>query len=277
MIRADYHTHSSFSTDSDASAEAMITSAIERGLTHYCFTDHMDLGYPGSTPEKPLFNFDPEAYFSKLEPLKKQYENHIFVGIGVEYGFRPDARQFDTQMSGMLARYPFDFVLGSLHLLNGEDPYYEDYWLRNTDSVKNIMVRYFEQMLAALQNFNDFDSLGHIDYLIRYIPKDLGKKDYVYKEYREVLDEILKLLISGNKALEVNTKGLLSGLACFHPKLEILQRYRELGGTLLTIGSDAHMPEGIAAEFTHTEEMIKSCGFSGYHVYRKRTPEFILF
>ena len=132
-------------------------------------------------------------------------------------------------------------------------------------------------MLAALKEYDDFDSLGHLDYLIRYIPPCCGEKDYVFKEYREVMDEIFKLLISKNKAMEINTAGLIKGLSCFHPKLEALKRYLELGGRLITIGSDGHSPDKIATEFAKTEELLKSCGIKGYYVYKKRQPEFIPF
>ena len=119
--------------------------------------------------------------------------------------------------------------------------------------------------------------MGHLDYLIRYIPPYCGNKDYVFKEYREVIDEIFKLLIVKNKALEINTAGLIKGLPCFHPKLEVLKRYFELGGELITIGSDGHSPDKIATEFAKTEELLKSINVPGYYVYKNRNPEFVAF
>ena len=130
---------------------------------------------------------------------------------------------------------------------------------------------------ASLKEYDNFDSLGHLDYLIRYIPAFCGDKDYNYKEYAEGLDEIFKLLIDKKKALEINTAGLIKGLPCFHPKLESLKRYLELGGELLTIGSDGHSPDKIATEFAKTEELLLSCGVKGYYVYKNRMPEFVSF
>ena len=275
MILADQHTHSNFSSDSEAAPESMIQGAIESGLTQLTLTDHMDLDYPGTTAEKPLFVFNTTDYFAALTPLKEKYNDKLYLGIGIELGLRPGREDLNKQMHQLLADYPFDFVLGSLHLLDNDDPYYEAYW--ENHSAKDVLTKYFNDMLTALKEYDNFDSLGHLDYLIRYIPSFCGKKDYALKEYKEALDEIFKLLIQKNKALEINTAGLIKGLPCFHPKLEVLKRYLELGGELLTIGSDGHSPDKIATEFVKTEELLKTCGIKGYHVYRNRQPEFVSF
>lgn len=276
MITADYHTHCNFSTDSDSTANSMVLGAIEKGLTHFCLTDHMDLDYPNTTKEQPLFEFNPQNYFETLTPLQELYKKKLNFSIGIEFGLRPNRTDLNKTMYQFLAEYPFDFALGSIHLLDNEDPYDKSYWNGHT-SPKNILTNYFNHLLCSIQQFDGFDSLGHLDYIIRYIPSFCGTKDYFYKEYKEVIDEILKLLIKKNKALEINTKGLISGLSCFHPKLEILTRYIELGGTLLTIGSDAHNPNAIATEFKQTEELLRSCGIKGYYIYKNHQPHFISF
>ena len=275
MILADQHTHSNFSTDSEATPESMIQGAIHSGLTQLTLTDHMDLDYPGTTIEKPLFEFNTADYFATLAPLKEKYSDKLYLGIGIELGLRPGREDLNKQMRKLLADYSFDFVLGSVHLLDNDDPYYESYWQGR--SAKDILTKYFNDMLTSLKEYDDFDYLGHLDYLIRYIPPFCGDKDYVFKEYREVIDNIFKLLIDKNKALEINTAGLIKGLPCFHPKLEVLKRYFELGGELITIGSDGHSPDKIATEFAKTEDLLKSCGAKGYYVYKKRTAEFIGF
>lgn len=275
MIKADQHTHCHFSTDSDATPESMVQGAIAAGLTQLTLTDHMDLDYPGSTKEEPLFEFDPSEYFKTLIPLKEACRDKLYLGIGIELGLRPGREDLNKQMNKLLSDHSFDFVLGSVHLLDNDDPYYESYWKER--SAKDILSKYFSDMLTSLKEYDNFDSLGHLDYLIRYIPPYCGEKDYAIKEYREVMDEILKLLIDKNKALEINTAGLIKGLPCFHPKLEVLNRYLELGGKLITIGSDGHSPDKIATEFKKTEELLRSCGISGYYVYKNRIPEYVLF
>ena len=205
MIFADQHTHCNFSTDSESTPESMIQGAIEKGLTHLCLTDHMDLDYPGSTKEEPLFEFNATDYFNILTPLKETCRDKLYLGIGIELGLRPGREDLNKQMNKLLADYPFDFVLGSVHLLDNDDPYYESYWQGCT--AKAILVKYFDDMLTSIKEFNDFDSLGHLDYLIRYIPPFCGEKDYLFKEYQEVIDEVFRLLINKNKALEINTAG----------------------------------------------------------------------
>lgn len=275
MILADQHTHSNFSTDSESTPESMIQGAIEKGIVHLCLTDHMDLDYPGTTKEKPLFEFHPKDYFTALLPLKEAYHGKLSLGIGIELGLRPGREDLNQQMHALLSKHSFDFVLGSVHLLDNDDPYYESYWQGRT--AKDILTKYYNDMLSSLKEYDNFDSLGHLDYLIRYIPPYCGEKDYVFKEYREILDEVFKLLISKNKALEINTAGLIKGLSCFHPKKEALERYVELGGTLITIGSDGHSPDKIATEFSKAEEILQSCGIKGYYVYKNRQPEFVAF
>lgn len=275
MIKADQHTHCNFSTDSDATPESMIAGAIEKGLSHLCLTDHMDLDYPGTTKENPLFEFSVPDYFATLAPLKEACQDKLYLGIGIELGLRPGRNDLNAQMHKLLNNHSFDFVLSSVHLLDNDDPYYESYWQER--SARDILSKYFNDMLASLKEYDNFDSLGHLDYLIRYIPPYCGDKDYTYKEYAEVLDEIFKLLIDKKKALEINTAGLIKGLPCFHPKLEVLKRYLELGGELLTIGSDGHSPDKIGTEFIKTEKFLHSCGVKGYFVYKHRKPEFIEF
>ncbi len=275
MILADQHTHSNFSTDSEATPESMIQGAINLGLTQLTLTDHLDLDYPGTTLEKPLFEFNTADYFTALAPLKEKYSDKLYLGTGIELGLRPGREDLNKQMHKMLAEHPFDFVLGSVHLLDNDDPYYEEYWKNR--SAKDILTKYFNDMLVSIKEYDNFDSLGHLDYLIRYIPSFCGNKDYTYKEYREVIDEIFKLLITKNKALEINTAGLIKGLPCFHPKLDVLKRYFELGGELITIGSDGHAPDKIATEFAKTEELLKSINVPGYYIYKNRKAEFIKF
>lgn len=275
MINADFHTHCNFSTDSDATPESMVQGAVKKGLSHLCLTDHMDLDYPGTTKEKPLFEFNPADYFAALSPLKETYKEKLTLSIGVELGLRPGRQDLNIRMQQMLKDYSFDFVLGSVHLLDNDDPYYETYW-RNR-SAKDILSKYYNDMLTSLKEFDNFDSLGHLDYLIRYIPAFCGEKDYILDEYKEVLDEIFKYLIEKNKALEINTAGLIKGMSCFHPKLETLKRYLELGGERITIGSDGHSPDKIATEFKKAEELLLSCGIKGYYVYSDRQATFIKF
>lgn len=275
MITADFHTHCLFSTDSDAKPEAMAAAAADKQLSYLCFTDHMDLDYPESTEAAPLFVFSPDEYFRRLQPLRAgELSSSLQIRIGIELGLLPHRPDIAMQQKKLLSGYPFDFVLASIHLLDGKDPYYEEFWHGITK--ETALARYFDTMLSSITEYTDFDSLAHLDYIIRYIPAFAGTKHYHYKDYKDVLDEILHFLITEGKALEINTKGLSAGLGCFHPSLEILKHYRELGGRLLTIGSDAHEPTAIAAGYKKTRELLLSCGFTSYCVFTERKMEEVL-
>lgn len=119
-----------------------------------------------------------------------------------------------------------------------------------------------ETTLENVRTSDCFQTLGHLDYVVRY-----GKsreKEYSYTDYADIIDEILKLLIEKEKGLEVNSAGLKYGLPFAHPHPDVLKRYRELGGEIITIGADAHKPEHIAYDFAKAEEILKSCGFKYY-------------
>ncbi|HIT89881.1 MAG TPA: histidinol-phosphatase HisJ family protein [Candidatus Merdenecus merdavium] len=261
----DYHLHSSFSGDSDTPMEDMIKRGIELKLKTICFTEHMDFDWPTSEYN---FEVNTEAYYHKLLEYKEIYKDRIEILFGIEIGMQPHLAE---KNSIYLREYPFDFVIGSTHIVDGQDPYDKDYFAGRTEAASYL--RYFEMTLDNIRIFKDFDSLGHLDYVLRLGPtKD---KHYTYKKYADVIDAILKTIIENGNGLEVNTAGLKYGLAAPNPHPDILKRYKELGGEIITIGSDAHAPEYLAYEFHGIHALLKSCGFSYYTIFRKREPEFI--
>lgn len=131
-----------------------------------------------------------------------------------------------------MGAWDFDFVIGSSHLVGGVDPYYPEYFEKYGDH--NGILRYFESILANIRTFDGFDVYGHLDYIVRYC----RAKAYCPAEYSDITDEILKTLISMGKGIELNTAGLKYGLGWAHPHPEVLKRYRELGGEMITVGSD---------------------------------------
>lgn len=151
------------------------------------------------------------------------------------------------------------------------DPYNPEFYENRTQ--KEAYQRYFEVVLENLRTFSCFDTCGHIDYVVRYGPEK--NKGYSYQTYADILDEILKTLIEKGIGLECNSAGFKYGLGHPNPTEDILLRYRELGGELLTLGSDGHAPEHMAYDFLKTGELLKACGFRYYTIFRKRKPEFI--
>jgi len=192
MFRADYHTHSSFSLDSDAPMENMIISAISKGLNEIAFTDHVDFD-----SRYPFTNYN--EYIPVIMDFKEKYKNRI-----------------------------------------------------------NIVY---------------FNVYGHLDFVSRYGMYDNNSLEY--KDYADLIDRILKELISRGKGIEVNTSGFRYGIDTTYPSLTILRRYKELGGEIITCGSDSHTVAGVGAYIDYAYELVKSAGFKYISTFKKQKPDFI--
>lgn len=264
-MNTDFHIHSSLSADSDSPMEDMIEQGIRLGLSVMCFTEHMDFGY---IDEGMNFELDTQAYYKKYLEMKDRYAGRMKLLFGIELGLQPHLAEKHRQY---LASYPFDFCIGSSHLVDGMDPYYPKFYEGRSEEA--CYRRYFASILENLDAFSDVDSYGHIDYVVRYGPNK--NAHYSYERYRDLIDEILKMLIEKDIALEVNTAGYKYGLGTPNPHPDILKKYRSMGGELITIGSDAHRPEHLAYDFPTAVTLLRECGFKSYAVFEKRVPHFL--
>ena len=267
-VRADFHMHTEFSGDSDASVRAMLDAALERGMEAVCITDHIDEDYPADseTGMNP-FLFDLDQYFQVLREIRKEYADRLDLRIGVELGLQP---HLGDRYRTMTEKYPFDFVIGSLHLIHGMDPY--DGVIFEGRSDKEVYREAFQATLENLDQVKDFDVLGHLDYVVRY-----GRNqalEYSYQAFSDEIDEILKKLINMGKGIEMNMGGFKYGLGFCNPHPDVIRRYRELGGEIITVGADAHRPEHVAFDFEKAGDILSACGFRYYAEYRNRKPIF---
>ncbi len=260
----DFHLHTDFSGDSDTPAVSQIEMSIALGMARICITDHHDMDVVSPCD----FHLDLPAYFPAMEKLRAAYQDRIRIEIGIELGLQNHIAPKLLQTS---RQYPFDYIIGSCHFIDGFDPYFPEFFHGKTEA--QAYRRFFEVTLSRVQTLDCFDSLGHLDYVVRYGPNK--NRHYRYEDYRELIDAILLTLIRKGKALECNTGGFHYGLGHPNPCEEILRRYRELGGELLTVGSDAHTPERIGYDFQRARDLLKACGFSCYTVYHRRKPEFL--
>lgn len=263
-MRADFHMHTGFSSDTDVNPEEMVQGAIKKGLECICITDHYDKDYCDGSDN---FTFDPEKYFEHMLELKERYQSQIDMRIGVEIGLQEHLEGFYKEFLGA---HPFDFVIGSAHLLKGTDPYDRTIFQGMDD--RQSYQDAFEEMLDIVNASESFDVLGHMDYITRY--GNNKAKYYSYARYADIIDEVLKILIHKGKGIELNMAGLKYGLGFAHPHPDVLRRYRELGGEIITVGSDGHCPEHIAYEFEKVNGILKSCGFKYYTEFRNRIPKF---
>ncbi|MBR6358490.1 MAG: histidinol-phosphatase HisJ family protein [Lachnospiraceae bacterium] len=278
MGKTDFHIHSYFSTDSVEDPEEIVKTAIKRGMEAICFTDHIDLDFPEVYREEiekslgdkglmlhrfvnglesdakiPLFKFDMEHYITEISDLKLKYYGDIDIKIGAEFGLRPYRADLCKEYSYMKRHYKLDFVLGSLHLVDDRDPFYKESW--GTCDINDFIEEYFYELHEAIEEYGDFDSLAHIDYVARYMPNLEELKhdpeqindfaDSLYEAHAGVIDDILKTIIRRGQALEINTAGLYGTYAHTHPTKQILRAYSELGGVKFSYGSDAHKADDV--------------------------------
>lgn len=265
-IKADYHLHSHHSGDSDASMEEMVKSGIAAGLETMCFTEHMDFGCPVPEQEPGLtFELNADSYLYELLSLKSRYEREMELLFGLEIGMQ---MRFIRENVRFIKEHEYDFVIASLHLCGGKDPYYPDCF--EGKSEEEALREYLEETFQNIRAFGNFDCLGHLDYIIRYCRK-MDRK-YEYAKYKDIIDKILSHLIRHEKALELNTAGLRHGMKEMNPCKEVIARYHELGGELITVGSDAHRPNEVASDFQKAEALLQDCGYEYYTVYNGRIP-----
>lgn len=263
-MRADVHMHCGFSNDSETRPEDMVESAIAKGLSVICFTDHYDKDNLDWGDEA---IFDVESYFQKMIALQEEYRDRIDIRIGAEIGMQPYLAEY---YQNFMAQHPFDFVIGSVHSVLEHDVAL-DFFQKHSDP-EGYKI-YFEEMLQDVQKIKSYDVLGHLDYIVRY--SNQGSKGFDLNDYMDIIEEILKQVIAHGKGIEMNMSGLKYGLGAPHPQPEIIKRYRELGGEIITVGADGHIPEHIAYDYHLADDILKSCGFKYYTEFKGRKPVFV--
>jgi histidinol-phosphatase (PHP family) len=265
MILWDTHMHSQFSGDSNAPQEDMVVSAIGKNLSGMCFTDHLDIDHPDD-PE--LFLLDLPNYSSSVDALRTKYHDTFPILMGIELGLQPHLAAIHDEI---ISQYPFDFVIGSSHVVHGVDPYHPPYYEGRSD--RESFDEYFTSILENISAFNNFDVYGHLDYVVRYAPD--RDANYSYRNHCDIIDEILKHLIEHGHGIEINTAGFRCGLDHPNPTEDIIRRYRELGGEIITVGADAHEPAHVGYAFDKVCGILKASGFKYFTVFEKRKPRFI--
>ena len=288
----DYHLHSEFSADCESDINEIIKAARAKGINSICFTDHNDLDFP-KTPDDCKFDLDIDNYIKTLSHLREENLGYSFdvkdgvdvkdsfdVRIGVEQGVMPTTCE---RLNSYTSEHPgLDFVICSSHVVDGFDPYYTEYWYYPDGTVKDaerLYQIYFEEMLYNVQHFHDYNVYGHIDYIFRYGPTP-GKvtaeifKEKYFPKYKDLFHEIMKTIIEDGKGIEINTGSLYRGMDYMHPHIEILKMYKELGGEILTFGSDAHDLEHIGYGFESAANIAESIDFKYYTTFKNMKPEF---
>ncbi len=256
----DYHVHSTHSGDGHVSVEEMCRLAIERGLTEIAFTDHLD-----SNPDDQCYGlFDAADFARDVDDCREHFGDRLRILKGAELG---EPHLYPREIERVLGDEKFDFLTAGIHWV-GDAVVSVDFQTGTTDWVA-LYRRYFDEVLQAAECAN-FDVLAHFDLVKRFGVKYLGP--FSIEPYREQIEAILRTMIERGIALEVNTSGYRQPCGEPFPALETLKLYREFGGELLTIGSDAHLGEHLGFGLERGLDVIRSAGFEAITLFRDRIP-----
>lgn len=260
MLQEDYHVHCLNSPDSKEPLEAICQGALEAGIREIMVTDHYELFH--DTDKWPSYRREYlERCFQVMGECREQFGERLFTGFGIELGqwhLHPEAA------AQVVKDYPFDYVIGSLHKMDDVDLKYFRY---QEIDCRDLLRRYLEDLLSIARQ-GDFDSLGHLDLIKRYAAEQ-GVSIRAESE-EELVREILRTLVKRGKGLEINTSGLRQAVKETFPSMTILRWYREEGGEILTVGSDAHRRQDVGTGLAQAEEMALAAGFRYTGHFRKR-------
>ena len=282
-MRADYHVHTEFSDDSDYEMEEVVKDAIRIGLDEICFTDHVDYGIKkdwdepgemiyrkggaGEPDEMPLANVHYPIYYETIREMQALYGDRIRLKLGLEFGMQAHTIE---KYEKLFARFPFDFIILSVHEIEDKEFWTQEFQQDRTQLEYN--ERYYEELLYLVQNYHNYSVLGHMDLITRYDNAGV----YPFEKLRPILTKILRTVIDDGKGIEVNTSSHRYGLADLTPSRDILKLYWELGGRILTIGSDSHKPEQLGAFIDETKVELKKLGFKEFCTFDRMRPVYYL-
>lgn len=258
-MQADSHLHSFYSIDSKCSMEIMVKRAIELGLDEITFTEHVEHDY------NPLSNCDYEAYFAEIDQMRKKYGSQITVKRGIEFGLQDiNLNLFQKDRE----KYDFDFIILSTHSVHGEHIASGEYI--NGKTQEELHTIYYENILDLTEKYKDYSVLGHIDYIKRY---DLFGQ-YPDEKILDIVKKIFCRVIADGKGIEVNSSSFKYKMEDLTPSRKLLKLYYDLGGEIITIGSDAHDARYIGDHFKEIKSCLQEIGFKKFCTFDKMRPIF---
>lgn len=260
----DYHIHSEFSDDSSEKMSNILEEAIRKGGKKLCFTEHMEFNFPNETLK---FNLDYDAYKREFERMRSIYGKRIDLSMGIELGIQAGEKEIKEAIK-YTQDHKFDFILASAHCLDGKDLYNMD---PNMGNIDDFFARYFQEMLDVFKHFNNYDVVGHIDLIRRYF---LEAQTHELGRSKEILRELFTHIIREGKGIEINTGGLFYDSASINPTLDIIKFYKEMGGSIITIGSDSHIAERVLSNYEKAIDYLRRAGFQYVTTFERRKKTF---
>jgi len=260
----DAHNHTFFSEDCEASLDSMIESAITKGIKHYTITDHLDLDYQD---KRFTFDLNHQERRIAITAAQRKYKDIINIYYGLECGVQP---HIIKEAEEVIIKEAFDFVIASMHTTHKKDLYTQDFYQGLTPL--EAYRAYIKEFTLCLNMMNHYSVVGHLDIVKRY---DTALHPVSLDDVKEEIVELLKVVIKKGKGIEINTSGYRDAFNHAFPHPQILIWYKELGGDLITIGSDAHFPDRIAQFYPQALECLQSLGFKRIAVFKSMNPTFI--
>ena len=273
---ADYHLHCMFSDDSWYPPEQVCEDAWKNNLDEICFTDHVDYGIRPDWDDalsakimqgQRVLNVDYDAYFPCIADLRKKWAGRLAVKCGLEFGVQAHTI---PQFNALWDKWgnQLDFVLLSIHQVGDTEFWTGEF--QEGRSQEEYNRAYYQELYDVATSFEHWSVLAHVDLIKRYDPAGILN----FPTNRDLVAATLEHTIAQGKGIELNTSSVRYGLADSQPAKEILQLYRDLGGTVITLGSDSHAPEHLGAYLRHFQHYLASLGFEGFCTYSKMEPCF---
>lgn len=271
---ADYHVHCMFSDDSWYPPEKVCQDAWRLNLDEICFTDHVDYGVKpdvaGILEARVLegarvVNVDYDAYFPCIEALRDEWAGRLAIKRGLEFGVQTHTiSQFNALWDAW--KDHLDFTLLSIHQVGDLEFWTGEFQEGRTQEAYNLA--YYQELYEVATSFDHYSVLAHLDLIKRYDPA--GILDFPAN--RDLVAATLEHVIATGKGIELNTSSIRYGLKDSQPAHEILELYRDLGGSIVTLGSDSHSPEHLGAYLRHFQHLLADVGFEGFCTYDKMVP-----
>lgn len=293
----DYHVHTEYSDDSFYPMEKVVKDAIAMGIEEICFTDHVDYGiktdpeylneriraeYERNAVQMPagddpcwrdpvwltdrketLLNVDYPRYVEEIRRLQEKYQGKIVIKMGLEFGIQTHTI---WKYEKLFRRFPFDFILLSIHQVEDKEFWTQEFQAGR--SQEEYHARYYQEMYDVVTRFHDYSVLAHMDLITRYDKNGA----YPFEKIEPYVRSILEQVIQDGKGIEVNTSSFYYGLKDLTPSRHILKLYRELGGTIVTVGSDSHKEVQLGAHIPEIYQELKQMGFGYVCTYEKMQP-----
>ena len=239
--------------------ELEIQKAIKLGIDELCFTEHSDYDVAN------VINCDYDAYFEELEKMKEKYKDQITLRSGNEFGIQTHTTKAYEET---FRKYLFDFIILSCHQVENKE-----YWRQEPQEGKTQLEynrRYYQEILDVVKIYKDYSILGHLDVIKRYDKQG----EIEFEKIKDLIEEIFEIVIADGKGIELNTSSYAYNLKSLMPSKEILKLYYDMGGKIITIGSDAHDADRIGDRVLQSQKILKEIGFEGIYTFERMKPEF---